>query len=286
MYDAEVGLLVTEGAFASDGRPRPRGELRSFINRTAFTTAHLEALIRKHDLARKLGGSSSANVEPHVRRLISMETWHDYFEGYRQSSDPPRSARVTIGFTAPDPALALAVAQDLGKLVAETQAARLAEAANQRVEDLRILADAAGARAKTQRMEFERERWQESLEPTAGSRLRINNLSTAASAAQLAAHEATTRLVEAQLQMQATRQMGGLVEIVDPGLPLWQTASRARRLANQAILSAFLAGLLAVILVGAFDTTIRDEQDLRRIGIRPLGTVPSCDDASSRASVV
>ena len=41
LYKAEVGLLIIEGAFAADGRPRPRGELRSFIEAAVLAAPRL-----------------------------------------------------------------------------------------------------------------------------------------------------------------------------------------------------------------------------------------------------
>jgi len=104
-----VGLLITEGAFAPDGRPRPRGELVGFINQAAFADARLGDLIGKHDLVRRLGATDRADALARMRKLIEVHTWHDYFEGYRQGDDPPRTVRVSIGFSAPDPETALAV---------------------------------------------------------------------------------------------------------------------------------------------------------------------------------
>jgi len=55
-----------------------------------------------------------------------------------------------------------------------------------------------------------------------------------------------------------------------------------RRLAKQAVVSSVLALLLAIILVGLFDPTIRDDQDLLRVGIRPLGRLPAAADPDTR----
>jgi hypothetical protein len=286
MYEAEVGLLITEGAFSSDGRPRPRGELRAFIGRAALAAPQLESVIQRHDLGRILGATSSDDAVVRVRNLIWVQVSHDYFEVYREVSDPPRSARVTIGFAAPDPALALAVAQDLGRLVAETQTAREAETAAMRVDELRVLAEAASGRAKARSEELEETRRAMSQQPSAPSRLDVDRLAEIVQAAKNTAKAAAADVVEAQLQAQAVRQIGGLVEVVDPGVPLWQSVPRGRRLLNQAAISLFFAVFLAVFLVGALDPTIRDEQDLSRAGFRPLGRIPVGGAPAVRDGVV
>jgi hypothetical protein len=284
MYEAEVGLLITEGAFAADGRPRPKGELRTFIDEVVFAAPRLEALVRKHDLVDKLGGSSQTATVARVRRLVEVNTWHDYFESLRQPTGPPRSVRVTISFSAPDPALALAVAKALGELVAETQTARESEAAAARVEGLRVVAEGAAARARDRHEELDQAR-RSSMESTAISRSRVDQLVRAAGAADDASKTAAANLFEAQLRARAVHQVGGLVQIVKPGLPFFQTASRGRRLANQVALASLLGFFFAVILVGAFDPTVRDDGDLRRAGFRPLGRVPVGGHHSSHAGV-
>jgi len=130
--------------------------LRAFVNDVAFSNARLDDLVRKHDLLPWLGTTNREAALTSMRKLIKVNTWHDYFEGYRQHADPPRTARVTIEFTATEPALALAVARDLGELLAETQTARESEKATARVEELRVLMGSAAAEAARRRAELER----------------------------------------------------------------------------------------------------------------------------------
>jgi hypothetical protein len=285
MYAAEVGLLITEGAFATDGRPRPRGELRAFINEVIFVTARLQNLISKHDLVKRLGGTGQADTVDRLRNLIEVNTWNDDFEGYRQRDDLPRSARVTIAFSAPDSALALAVARDLGELVAETQTARELEAAVARVDGLRVIAENATARAARQDEYLARERDLSLRQPSTYWDLRLRQLAQSARFASQYARGAAADLFDAELQVRNLRDFRRLVQVVDPGVPPWQAVSRGHRLSRQAAVALLLAGFLAVILVGAFDPKVLDDQDLLRAGLRPLGRVPVCRGRSSRAEV-
>jgi hypothetical protein len=285
MYEAQVGLLITEGAFASDGRPRPRGELRAFINDVIFVTGRLESLINKHDLVKRLGGTSQADTVDRLRKLIEVDTWNDDFVGYRQRDDRPRSARVTIAFSAPDPALALPVARALGELVAGTQTARESEAAAARVAGLRVIAESAAARAASQIELLEREREEALRQPDGHLDFRVQQLANAAKATKEDSRSAAANLFDAEIQARDLHRSARLVQVVDPGVPIWKTELRSHRLARQATLSLLVAAFLAVILVGAFDSGVLDEQDLRLAGLSPLGRVPVSGGRSSRAEV-
>ena len=274
LYEAEVGLLITEGAFEADGRPRPGGELRAFIADVAFADARLDNLIAKRDLVQRLGASDREAARARMRKMIEVHTWQDYFEGYRQRADPPRTARVTIGFSAPDPALALAVARDLGELVAETQTARETQRAMAQIDGLRSAVDSAASESARQRDLLEQAERAAGELPDLGSLLRVKQLARGLESAEKASRSVAAQLLEAQLHLRTAQQIGTRVQVVDPGIPPWHTPTKSERLVRQAALALILSLPLAVILVGAFDPTIRDEQDLRRTGLRLLGRVP------------
>jgi hypothetical protein len=280
MYAAEVGLIITEGVLTGEGQPRPRGEFRALINNAIFVTARLERLVDKHGLVKKLGVPSRALAVAAVRKLTEVTVWQDYFEYARRSTDPPRSARVTIGFSAPDPATALAVARDLGEIVAETQTDQEADAAAARVAALRAIAENAAARAARQSEYAWRER-ENALRSPGG--LPPREPAHVSSEAQQAARAAAARLFDAQLRSSSIGTSGHRVQVVDPGIPIWQTMSLRARLVRQGGLALLFGVVLAVILVGAADPTVRDEQDLRRVGLRPLGSIPVCGDRPSGA---
>jgi hypothetical protein len=273
LYEAEVALLITEGAFASDGRPRPRGELRAFITDVAFADARLYDLIGKRDLVRRLGGADRTVTLARVRKLIEVHTWHDYFEGYRESTDPPRTARVTIGFSASDPELALAVARDMGELVAETQTAHETQDAAARVDALRIAAESSASEAARRRDLLGQARLAAAERPDFALLLGAQQLARASDAADKASRSAAAELMEAQLHLRTAQRMGARAQVLDPGVPPWRVPSRRNRLVRQAATALVVSVPLAIILVGAFDPTVRDEQDLRRVGVRLLGRV-------------
>jgi len=274
MYEAEVGLLITEGTFAADGRPRPRGELRAFLTREIFTPEHLDSLIDKHRLVQMLRTGGRDGARARLRKLIEVDTSHDYFEGYRDQADPPRSARVHISFSAPDPELALEVAEDIGKIVAKTQTQHVTEIANARVDAMRILAEKAAGRALDLEEQLLRARQDVGDQRDIRSRDLLEQLAAIVESAQAAARQSEANLVDAQLRVHAIRELDDLVQVVSSSAPLWQRMTRAERMLRQAILAMVVGILAAVVLVGAFDPTVVDEQDIRRSGMVLVGRVP------------
>ena len=115
-------------------------------------------------------------------------------------------------------------------------------------------------------------------QPGGNAYVGLQRMKAAVQAADAALAALAGDLVDAQLRERAIRQVGHLVQVVDPGAPLWSTLSRAERLAGQGALSLGLGIFLAVFLVGALDPTIRDEQDLRRVRIPYLGNIPASTD--------
>jgi capsular polysaccharide biosynthesis protein len=284
VYTAEVGLVITEGVLSADGSPRPHGELRVLIDDAIFVRARLEELIDKRDLVRKLGVSGKVEALVDVKRRIEVEVWQDYFELSRQSADPPRSAHVNIAFSARDPETALAVAHDLGELLATSQIAREVDAVAARIASLRAIADSAVARANRERDRAEKARVAAVGRPVDPMVLRGGEPNSTTMADE-AARVAEARLFEAQIQMREIRQASRLVQVIDSGDPLWRSIPRRARLLRQAEISLVCAVFLAVVLVGALDPTVRDPQDLRRVGLPLIGSVPVCSPTSPSAKV-
>jgi hypothetical protein len=271
IYTAEVGLIVTEGVFSVDGRRRPHGELRSYIHNAIFVTTRLEKLIDKHDLTKKLGGLGKTDTVEKIRKLIDVQTTNDYFEAARQSADPPRSAHVIIAFSAPDAELALTMARELGEFVADAQAVRESEAATSRVANLRVLAEKAAVRASEQHQKLTRAREDTLSKPPGYSDLLIQELTRIARAADRSSIAAANEVLDAQIHVRATHSMGHLVQVINPGSPIWHTIPRSQRLKRQAILSLIVSSIISVILSGAFDPALRDEQDLQHSKLSLLG---------------
>lgn len=273
MYEAELRLLISEGAFTDDGRPRPSGELREFVRRAVFAPTHLDPLIEKHDLVARLKADDLDGARSKIRKLLEINTGFNYFESYRESSDPPRTARVTATFSAPDPTLALAVARDVGQIIAETQTARAAEIADAQVEGLRILADETAG--KLVDLEKQLDRAKEAATGQANPLLEgyLQQLTQQMRVAEAATERVEADLVDAQLRARSIRQAGPLVQVVDAGLPFWRAAPRAERLLRQGMVAIVAAAIAALLLVGAFDPTVLDEGDLRRAGLKAIGSL-------------
>jgi hypothetical protein len=285
MFEAEVGLLIGEGAFAADGRPRPPGELRAFITQATLSESSLDALVKKHDLVKKLRAVSPEAAKARLRKLVEVNTWHNYFDGYRDGSDPPRTARGTIVVSAPDPALASALVRDMAQIVTDAQVEQAAGLGNARVEGLRLLAENAAGRAVDLEKQLLRARAEAADVQSPVAPNVLQQLATAVANAQASARQSEAALVDAQLRARATRNLGDLVHVVERGGAYWSSISSRARLARQIVLSLILAGLVTVLLVGVFDPSVLDEDDIQRAGLLPIGTVPSSWGQSSDTEV-
>jgi hypothetical protein len=160
--------------------------------------------------------------------------------------------------------LALAVARELADLVVKAEvkdertdlklrAAASSEAQIQGVDALRsLLADGAQLTEGTQ--------------PTDGPAKPSGILSSISRRLDEAARKDATN----QLMLRAVDENQGLhLELIDPGRPPVRVKGLA---AAQGVLMGFpLVLLLVALVVGAFDPRVLDDEDLRALGIAPLG---------------
>jgi len=153
------------------------------------------------------------------------------------------------------------------------------------VNGLRVIAESAAARASSQKELLDRQKEEALRQPNRYLDLRVQQLALALQVTKEYARAAAADLFDAEIKTRDARSIQRLVQVVDPGVPLWKTESRSHKLLRQATLSLLVAVFLAVILVGALDPTVLDDQDLRRVGLLPLGRVPVSGGSSSRAEV-
>jgi hypothetical protein len=250
VYTVTVGLLVSEGPMRTrDTREElGAGALRTHLVDLTFTRARLRELIKSHPAEFPGATRDLDGAYDDVRERIKTEIRESDFIDEGRETDPPRTARIKLSYTAGSPQAAWTVTHALAELMIDSALARQRAA---------LLRERAGAEAALETAEVH------SDEPIAGSGRsaadRLRATQALAAAAQLG--------VRAAEEQQALR-----VELVDPGqVPAVATKSAV---IGDGLVTFALALLAACLLAGAFDPRVIDGGDLTGLGVPMLGRLP------------
>ncbi len=272
---ARIVFRVTEGDLDVGTAPRPNRELRAFVNEVAFSNQHLAELARRRGLYAHELKRSPVDAAESFRDDIDVDVWRNYFLEGRANDDPARSARISISYRSRDPHEAYEVVQDLGRLVVE---------ANQsgRVATARAAAEAAAAAVEAERDEqlarrraLTASRLRAGARPSPSQRLELDDLRAAVEADEerLAAREQRRAQLDLRVGIEE-RALGVQYQIADAGRP----PSRARSRTVELLLlgTSLFAALLPLVAIafGAFDKRVYDGDDVRRLGLVVVGSVP------------
>ncbi|SRR6266496_105526 len=261
---AEVVIRLVEGSIENARTPFSTRVIRAKIFDLAFTRPNLLELLRRHRAAfPRLATDPVAAVDDLLGDVVVIVSQNDFVE-YRDPHDPPRSVKITVRFKNVNSELATAVARDLADLVVK------AEVGEERRE-LELQA-AASSEAQVQGADVLRSLFGDSTQPSDGTQATnvpakplemLSNVNKRINDA--ARKDATNRLL-----LHAVDEKQALhLELVDPGRPPVRKKGLA---AAESVMMGFpLFLLLAALAAGAFDPRVLDDQDLRALGISPLG---------------
>jgi hypothetical protein len=271
-FAARVVLRVTEGDLDFETAPPPNAQLRGYIYNAVFSTPRLLEVIRaRHLYAGAFAVDPDRAVEL-MRDDIKIEVWRNYFISPRAPDDPPRSARLSISYTANDPELAYAVVQDLKAMLIADEALKRATVADRAMADvelalgsLRTQLEAARALQAALALELQRA-------PKTPLALRLADLhqSIVGLEEQQHTYELRSAALERRSRIEHNR-MGLVFQIVDDGRVPPMGLRRPVKLAVLGGAVFFLVLPLCAIAIGAFDTRVRNLDDVRRLGLQPLG---------------
>lgn len=280
-YSTKVVLRVVENDRTGDTAPRPKAKLREYVNDVVFTTKNLIALMEKHDLYPSERRLDMALAVEAFRDDIDVNVFRNYFLEERWGPDSPlRSARIAVRYRAQDPQRSLDVARALADLVVRHEM-------EQRRQQVEVAARSAAEMVATARKELIERRAELAAAlaapETAETKVQVQKLLGLAKAAEkrVADVERAKSVLDLTLAAEK-RQLQLQFDQVDPG-----TLQPIIRKGPQLVaigLAVFFFGLpLVGAGVGALDTRVYDEDDVRRLGLQPLGRVPryAGDDAGS-----
>lgn len=277
-YASRVAFRVTEGGADSAAGPSTNGKLREYVQQVVFSNQRLQAVIKEHGLYPSLAMRDISLAVESMRDDIEVEVWRNYFGAPRSADDPTRSARIAITFHAVKAQVAYDVTRELGKLITEHERGSRLQQAEAALRQADAEADSARELlAHRKRDLVEKELQREAARTPAEGLLRmveIRNLEKAIPRANRLADAAERKRQQAYMRLQLEKHALGLRwEMIDPGRIEPQGMSRALQLTILAIVLVLLTLPLCVVAVGAFDSRVYDLDDLRRLGLIPVGAV-------------
>jgi hypothetical protein len=269
-YPATVYMSVTEGDLeGGQTAPRTARRLNDYVYHAVFNDENLLEVMVKHNLSPAMRKRNQPLAIDEFREEIDVTVSRNHFIYERQRGEAPRSARLTLTFTSPDPRLSLLVAQDLGDLIISYEAKRrrdqIVAAAQFQARVSATIEDEIVAR--------ERELAARLTEP--GSVAALSAARLTSDLRQLRIEQRSTERAQRDadfLESLEKQQSGLAFELVDWRADEYPTRLEVR-LAITAAVSLLCALPLLVVLVGAFGRRVYAVDDVRRLGIGTLGMV-------------
>ncbi len=281
VHEAEVTLAVTEGSLSDGFHPIPVGELRDYVTDVLLSDSALMPLIIEWELfplREKMGDSFAINE---LRDLFAVFVNRNYFlEQY--DVDQPRSARITIEVTHPDPDFAWRLARRLATMVIDGEQQRRLELADALAADVTTALAAANARLSElesavadRGVALATAEADDDSGAAAGFHVEMADLS-----AQLFRESkavAALSILASRDQQSAALDRAGLgMQFVITGehRPVEEPGARLyfRVIIGAMLFVAFLP--IVSIFIGTFDTRVHDREDVERIGLPVLGHLP------------
>jgi hypothetical protein len=298
-YVAQVTFRVVESSTEPLGRPTTTAELREYILDGIFVKPRLLELMRVHGLYRsKLRKDVNwayeqmrSDIEVDVFRNTSLTTETETELGKEtetkaetetdtesEEKKTHRSARLRIRYTALNAALALRVAKDLARLVRDFEIEQRRELAKATTRALRL----QRARMVTRLSILERAQAQQTVEmlraqgaPRVRLQVKVDQLHREISAMRRQASKFSKVLARAETRA-AMERHGVAIQFREVD---WRQFKPPMSPVTASLTTAgvvFLFALLVVgLLVGAFDPYVHHLEDVRRLGLLPIGQTGS-----------
>lgn len=270
-YPATIYMAVTEGDLegGQQAAPRTPRRLNDYVYHVVFNDQNLLEVMVKHNLSPAMRKRNQPLAIDELREEIDVTVSRNHFIYERQRGEAPRSARLTLTFTSPDPRLSLLVAQDLCDLIISYEAERrkdqLVAAVEFQARVSQTVEEEIGAR--------ERALAQRMTEPGPMAALAAARARTDLRVLRAEQRDTGRAERDADFRESLEKQQSGLsFERVD-----WRADELPRSpellLAITAVATLLGALPLLVLLVGAFGRRVYAADDVRRLGIGTLGMV-------------
>jgi hypothetical protein len=277
-FEASIVMRVVEESFDEDTAPPTQRELTKYLRDVALSRAKLLGLIERHDLyPDKMGPDPSRAIEQ-MNDDIELKVVQNYFAPERYIEGPIRSARIVIAYRGRDPDVALVVARELGELITQEETRRrqlLTSLSAAHLDDA-----VAGLRHSLIEARREQARINLVVDKTPMDVIRLRDLTDRIAGLEQQLEQLTFRNTNLALRSALEGRSEGMrFEVVDAGRPPRVLLTHFGELMVLAVVLFFFSLPLAALAVGVMDARLRDLDQLRRLGVEPLGHVPGFSGA-------
>ena len=273
-FVAQVTFRLVEASTEALGRPPTPGELREHVLDGVFVKPRVLRLIRAHGLYPSKARHHPSWAYQQMRRDLEVDVHHNTFLTVGSGEEVPRSARLTVRYTAQDPDLALGVAKDLARMIREHERDRRRHLSMAATEGLqrqrsRALARLTRIEAEQARKTLEASR----ADPVARGWLQVDINRRQGEISALRRRLAELSKVVARARTRGAMEQQGLgITFEEVDWRLFKPRLSPTALAAIAAAAAFPCAFLVLgLLVGAADPRVYDLEDVRRLGLDAIG---------------
>jgi hypothetical protein len=282
-FMAQVTFRVVEESTEAIGRPPSPRELRDYILDGIFVKPRLIELIRAHHLYPSKVRKDANWAYEQMRNDLEVDVFRNTFRSIRSSEEVQRSAQLRIRYRALNADLALRVAKDLARLIRDHELDKRRHLSKTAIKVLQL----QRSRMLTRLSILERKRARHTIAMLKADRLNrfrleveVNHLDREISEIRRRARRFSNLLARATTRAAIEQQGAGLrFKELDWRQFRPHLSRMTISLAGGGVM--FMFSLLVVsLLFGAFDPRVYNLEDIRRLGLTPIGkTEPTTDSA-------
>jgi hypothetical protein len=278
-------LSVTEGDLDPTTAPRPQRQLRRYVEDVILSRPNVLAIAKQNQLvsAERLA-TDPMRAYDNMRDDIEVEVYRNYFLEDRGEHSAARSARLVIRYCNKDPDVAMTVARMLAQLLIERESESRRDEAKQALDSARATVREISDDIQSKRQEL----YQQELEASRPGRPRdITMRATVAASrlrAQIVALDSRLTILrkeanDLELRSAIERgQLGLMFQLVDTKRDPAPPSRRTPMLIVSGFVMALFALPLCGLFMGALDNRIYNSDDVRRLGLTPLGSITRQED--------
>ena len=273
---AKISFRLIEADLDLTAALHPRKSYLDYLWGVHLSSPHLLEVIKAYDLYPDTYARDPRLAVEALRDDLDVKVWRNYFiEEHYDNDDEARSVRFSVEWKSKDPRV-LEVVQALGRTIVAAQTEERRQVFRLGQQEVLDATDLAAERlAVLRRAISERKialaRGEAKLRPQL--RVELSDLRAEEKLQQKRMEEMDSGKSRFEITAALEHQRSGLrFEMVDPGYVVAGSDGPV----SMALTAVFIfigAGFLSALLLGAFETTIRQAEDVRRLGIPVLASI-------------